>query len=325
MATNQAITRTDGASLIPEDFAKDIIMAVVKQSAVMQLAKKLPNMSRGQQRIAVLDTLPQAYWVSGDTGLKQTTKLAWKNVYLNAEELAVIVPLPQALLDDTDYNIAESMKPALVEAMGIAFDQAILFGTNKPSTYPTDIVTQATAAGNTVAVGSGGADLYDDIFGASGMLQKVRSDGYAITGHLADLTMEGLLESVRDADGNPIFNTMVGMGNGPVGMGNDMGFDLRLKGRPIVMPENGAWDITRALMVSGQWDQLVFSIRQDITYTVSQDASIFDNAGNLVYSLFQQDMVAVRAVMRIAAALPNPVNRINSNSATRFPFGAILP
>jgi HK97 family phage major capsid protein len=318
MATNQSIARTDGAALIPEDFAKDIITAVAKNSAVMQLAKKLPNMSRGQQRIAVLDTLPNAYWVSGDTGLKQTTKLAWKNVYLNAEELAVIVPLPQALLDDTDYNIAESMKPALVEAMGIAFDQAILFGTNKPSTYPTDIVTQATSAGNTVQVGTGGADLYDDIFGSTGMLQKVRSDGYAITGHVADLTMEGLLESVRDADGNPIFNTLIGTSS-------DTGIDLRLKGRPIIMPENGAWDISKALMVSGQWDQLVYSIRQDITYTISQDASIFDNAGNLVYSLFQQDMVAVRAVMRIAAALPNPVNRINSNSATRFPFGAILP
>ncbi|NLV74050.1 MAG: hypothetical protein GXY52_05140, partial [Chloroflexi bacterium] len=40
--------------------------------------------------------LPTAYFVDGETGLKQTTKVEWANVMLSAEELAVIVPVPQS-------------------------------------------------------------------------------------------------------------------------------------------------------------------------------------------------------------------------------------
>ena len=44
-----------------------------------------------------------------------------------------------------------------------------------------------------------------------------------------------------------------------------------------------------------------------------------------MYNLAQQDMVALRAVFRVAWQVPNPINRVNENSSTRYPFSALVP
>jgi hypothetical protein len=78
-----------------------------------------------------------------------------------------------------------------------------------------------------------------------------------------------------------------------------------------------------ALQFAGDWSQLVYSMRQDITYKVLDQAVIQDAAGNIVYNLAQQDMVALRAVIRLGFALPNPINRMNQIAATRCAFAAL--
>ena len=59
-------------------------------------------MTAKTQTINVLDMLPMAYWVDGDTGYKNTSSQAWDKKKLYAEELAVIIPIPEAVLDDTN-------------------------------------------------------------------------------------------------------------------------------------------------------------------------------------------------------------------------------
>jgi hypothetical protein len=77
--------------------------------------------------------------------------------------------------------------------------------------------------------------------------------------------------------------------------------------------------------IAGQWDQLVYAIRQDMTYKLLDQAVIQDAAGNIVYNLAQQDMVAMRVVIRLGFALPNPLNRMVAAAATRFPFSVLIP
>jgi len=122
MPYNSQLNRTGVNALMPEDVASEIIQGVVEQSAIMQLGRKLPNMSRQQRRLPILSTLITAYFVSGDTGFKQTSQQAWANKYLNADELAVIVPIPENVLDDADYDIWGEIKPRIAEAFGLAFD-----------------------------------------------------------------------------------------------------------------------------------------------------------------------------------------------------------
>lgn len=311
-AYNDQLDRTGTEALIPEDATKDIIQGVPQYSSIMQLATKAPNMPRNQRRIPVLSTLPTAYFVNGDTGLKQTSKQAWTNKFFDAEELAVIIPIPEAVLDDTDYDIWGEVKPRIMEAMGIAFDQAVLFGTNAPASWPQNIRAAAAAAGNTVALGTG-TDLYEDILGANGVISLVERDGYMANGHISSMGMRGRLRGVRGTDGHPIFTKSMQDGS-----------QYALDGAPIYFPENGAMDPAQVEMFSGNFKQIVYAMRQDITYKILTEAVIQDNTGAIVYNLAQQDMVALRAVMRLAWQVPNPINRLNP-TASRYPIATLTP
>lgn len=313
MAFNSLTDRTAAAALIPESVTREIIQSVPEQSAVMRFARRLPNMTRAQLRMPVLAGLITANFVTGDTGRKQTSEMTWANKYINAEELAVIVPIPEKVLDDVDYDLWGEIRPRIIEAFGKAFDQAVLFGTNAPSDWPDDLLTGATAAGHAITAGGLG-DIYDDIMGIGGTIALVEEDGYMVSGHVAALTMRARLRALRDLQGQPIFVRTI-----------QSATPYELDGVPVDFPRNGAMDATQALMFSGDWSQLVYSIRQDVTYKILDQAVIDDGAGNIVYNLPQQDMIALRAVMRLGWQLPNPLNPINPTEATRYPFSVLLP
>ena len=311
-AYNELIDRSGAEALIPEDASRDIIQGLPQYSSIMQLATKAPNMPRNQRRIPVLSALPTAYFVNGDTGLKQTTKMMWANKFLDAEELAVIVPIPEAVLDDADYDIWAEVKPRIMEAFGVAFDRAVLFGENAPASWPQDLLTAASNAGNVVTLGTG-ADLYEDLLGENGVISLVEKDGYMATGHIAGLSMRGKLRSLRDSNGQPLFVSSI--------QGSTQ---YLLDGAPIYFPLNGSIDESKALLFTGDFKQIIYALRQDITYKILDQAVIQDASGNIIYNLAQQDMVALRAVMRIAWQVPNPVNRVNS-SDNRYPIAVLKP
>ena len=311
-ASADAIDRTGAEALISEEVSNEIIQGVAEQSAVLRMGRKLPNMSKKKYRMPVLDMLPVAYWVAGDTGFKQTSKMAWINKYIIAEELAVIIPIPEAVLDDADYDIWGEVRPRAVEAMGKKIDGAILFGDDKPDTWRDDIVTGATSVGNVVTF-SASDDLYDKIMAEDGAIAKVEEAGFFPSGHMADVTMRAKLRGLKDSTGQPIFKSDM---QGPT--------TYSLDGSPIDFPRNGAFDKSKALMITGDFSQLVYSIRQDVTYKLLTEATIVDpSTKEVIYALAQQDMVALRIVMRLGWEVPNPINNLKSKEAERFPF-AIL-
>lgn len=311
MALNQ-ITRTDASGLIPEPITREIIQGVIESSAVLNMGRRLPNMTSKTQTMNVLDMLPTAYWVDGDTGMKQTTKMAWDKKKIYAEELAVIVPIPEAVLDDADYDIWGEVRPRLVEAFGKKIDAAILFGTDKPATWRAGIVPAATTAGAVVTKTS---DVYADIMGEGGLIALVENSGFLPTGIMSAVQMRATLRGLRDTTQNPIFKS-------------DMQGSTRyaLDGIPMEFPMNGAFDPTAALMIAGDFSQLTYSIRQDVTYKLLDQATIVDPTDNtILYNLAQQDMVALRAVMRLGWEIPNPINAFNAADANRFPFAVYKP
>lgn len=305
----QIIDRTGAEALIPEDKAKEIIQGAVEQSAVLSVGRRLADMTSAQSKLPVLDSLPIAYFVNGDTGAKKTTAQAWDKKVIYAEEVAVIVPIPEAVLDDSDYDIWGEVKPRIQEAFGKVIDGAILFGTNKPTNWREGLVPSAQTAGATVNTT---ADLYTDLLGENGVISKVEESGFFVNGHVADISLRAKLRGLKDGNDRPLFlNSMQQAGN------------YSLDGSSIFFPRNGAFDKAQALLISGDFSQLVYSIRKDITFKLFTEGVVQNTDGTIAYNLMQNDMVALRAVMRLGWEIPNPINGLKANKAQRFPFAVL--
>ena len=305
------IDRSGAESLISVQEANEIIQGVVTQSAVLQRGRKLANMTARQYKMPVLDMLPIAYFVNGDTGRKQTTKQAWDKKFIVAEEIAVIVPVPEAVLDDSDYDIWGEVRPRIVEAFGKKIDGAVLFGTDKPSSWRNDIVATATAANAVVTLGSSD-NLYDKIMGEDGSIALVENSGYFVNGHMADISMRAKLRGLKNTNGDPLFKSDM-----------QSNTTYSLDGSPMNFPNNGSFDKSKALMISGDFSQLVYSIRQDITFKLFTEGVVQNTDGSIAYNLMQNDMVALRAVMRLGWEIPNPINSVQENKTKRCPFSVL--
>lgn len=307
------VSRSDAEALIQEQLISTIEQDAPKSSIFMQLCRKLPNMSSNQTRMRVLDMLPLAYWVNGDTGMKQTSKQAWDNVYMYAEELAVIVPIPEAVLDDSDTDILGEVQPRIIEAIGQRVDAAAIFGENRPANWRMDILTTARQAGNNVTPGNS-PDYYTLLLGENGVISKVEESGRMVTGAIAAMGMRAKLRGIKGTDGHPVFKS-------------DMqgSTQYALDGAPMYFPQNGGFDQTKAQLIVGDWSQAVYSIRKDITVKILDQGVIQDPATKeIVYNLAQQDMIALRVVFRMGWALPNPATRMDADRVT-CPFAYLEP
>jgi len=302
---NSVISRSDAAAQMPEDVGAELTRAVVEQSAALTLFRHVP-MSRAQQRMPVISALPTAYFVNGDTGLKQTTEAAWTNKYLDAEEIAVIVPIPEAVLDDAAFDVWGSIRPLLAEAAGRTLDAAIFFGTNKPASWPSAIVTAATAAGNTYERGTNAQAAGGVAQDISNLMALVEADGYDVNGIIASRAYRGLLRTQRATTGQTLPEVSVGDAYGV----------------NITYPMRGMWT-TAAEVILGDFGEGLLGVRQDWTYKVLDQAVIQDGTGAIVYNLAQQDMVALRIVGRFAFQVANVINRDQPVDANRYPFGVM--
>ena len=317
MPYNNSITEADlSAAINRPEYSNEIYQAAIAQSAVMSMAQRAPNMGTGVRKISVMDTLPLAYFVGSTQGVpdkKQTTEMSWKGKDLTAEEIAVIVPIPEATLADSSIDLAAQILPRIGEAMGRTMDLAVLGGTNLPATWMTDtsgvsrsVGAACLAAGNYV---TDTGDVYADVLGADGVFSLVEQDGYMVNGSLMHPSFMGRIRGTVGTDGHPIFVRA-------------LDGSYALAGERVMIQRNGAANASVPL-ICGDWSQIIWAVRQDVTVKLLTEGVIQDSEGAIVYNLAQQDMVALRMVMRLGFALPNPINRMNTNGATRFPFAVL--
>lgn len=294
---------------VPDQVINEVIAESPKSGIVRSRARTI-RLSSKKAKQPVLASLPDAYWVDGDTGLKQTTKNTWENTYITAEELAVIVPISDALTDDANVPLWEQVKPLLVEAIDKKIDGAALFGVDKPASWPTAVIPAAIAAENVVTRGTG-ADLGVDV---AALGEKIALDGFGVNGFAAQPGLQWQLIGLRNAQGTPIYTPSLAAGS-PSG----------LYGYPLNEVLTGAWDASVATLLAADWTKFVVGIRQDVTFSVFSEGVISDADGKVVLNLMQQDSKALRVVFRVGFQVANPLTRLNSDSTKRYPAGVIIP
>ena len=307
MPYDSIISRTDAAALIPQEVSNELLTNLASQSAALTLFRSTP-LSSSQTRFPVISAMPVAYFVNGDTGQKQTTEANWDNKYMNVEEIAAIVPIPEAVLDDASFDVWSTVRPMLEEAIGRTVDAAVFFGTNKPASWDTAIVTAAVAAGNVVARGANAAAAGGIAGDFSDLYATLEADGYDVNGLITNTTYKGRIRQARDVDGQPL---------------QDVGGSIF--GVTPQYPMRGLWPtgLSAAEAIAGDFTKGILGVRQDITYKILDQAVIQDGTGAIQFNLAQQDMVALRVVFRCAFAVANVMNRDQPVEANRYPFAVL--
>lgn len=307
------------ARQIPESVASEIIKETVESSVAMQLGRTF-RMPAYQHRIRVLRAFADAYWLGSgsdtqavkDSTRKQTTSVLWDNVYLTTDELAVLVVVPDAWMDDSDIAW-EEIRQELRRAFAKKIDQAVFFGAGSPPTSfgpAGGIYRAAVTAGNHIEStdytdGTPYVDLADAI---AGLAELMAEEGFDPDSAVTGPAFKWRLARLRDENNVPLLDRDFA---GPTGQG--------LYGLNLGEVKNGAWDAAAAELILGDFSQLVIGVRQDITFAVSDSATIFNSSVADSYSAFQQDGKVLRATMRVGYVVPDPIKVLGGT----YPFAAI--
>lgn len=302
MPTITGITNDDVKALEEVQVVNEIFEGTIRDSKALQLFKRLPNMSSKQTKLRILDSLPIAYFVDESTnnGRKNITKQAWENKYITAAEIAVIVPIKENDLADSDVDLWAQIRPRISEAFARKIDSAMITGVGKPTDWRKGLIPSIIDVNKEV---DETGDLYKDI---DAVMAKVEESGYDVTGLVGGVGLKSKFRLMTDTTGQPLNTTEIG--------------SLQ---RTFV--NNGTWDKTKSTLIVGDFSQAVYSIRQDLTFKLLTEGIIQDpESGDILYNLGQEDMVALRCVMRLGWEIPNPVNA-EDETESRFPFASLKP
>jgi len=305
------ISRTDVP--IPEEVSNAFLGSLTSESAVLTTFTRIP-VGNAQTRFPVLSALPIAYWVTGDTGLKQTTEVNWDDKFLNIEELAVIVPVPENVLDDSGFPIWDQVQPLMVQAAGRTLDATVFYGTNAPASFPTNVVANAVSAGNVVARGTNAAAAGGIIGDFSDLLGTVEADGYAVDSGIAARSLRGRARQARNTAGERL---------GEVALDKDTVTIDGVRLMTNAMPGQWPTGLSAAEAIVYDPTQFVVGVRQDVTFKLLDQSVITDNTGAIIYNLPQQDMVAMRMKMRVGWQVANTINYDQAVEANRYPAGVL--
>jgi len=295
---------SDFSGIIPHEYSQQIIQEVEQQSAMLQLANKMP-MGTKISELPVTGKLPAAEWVTGanappaGAGRKPYTDLQLRPQVVTAEEIAAVVAIPQQYLDDNTINLWSWARPKMAEAIAVRLDQTILFGgAGIPATFPVGGIVSNTYSISVV----NGDDVVD---GVNRAMSAVEVQGLAVTGSAADLGAKGQFRGVRDANGALLLGTeQVGQIQRPT-----------LYGVPISYAPFANITPTGTEFVTGAWDYLVIGVREDIRFRIDPSGTIADASGAVLVSGFQDNVVPCKIWARFGCTIIKPVTQ-------RVPAGA---
>ncbi|ALX66832.1 phage major capsid protein [Microbacterium sp. XT11] len=305
------ITRNDVATLIQEEYSNVFLdaagdsegSAAIRAFGTVPLGTKITN-------APVLTTLPEAQWVSESAtdaaGVKPTSKAVWGNKKFVVEELAVIIPIHEDVLEDMTEDGLTNLSVLGGHAIGKKLDEAILFGVDKPTTWTDpDLLASATADGNVFQVSTtpGEDDLAGSIFQAAG---AVADSGANPTSILSAPRLRFRLANLRASDGTAILSRTLGA---------DGSFSDDIAGLSAEFVDNGAWDNALATAIVADRARVKIGQRSDIQVKFLDQATV----GGI--NLAERDMVALRFKARYAYALGNTI----TGTGKAEPAAAVTP
>lgn len=81
----------------------------------------------GEGKVVVMGTIPEAIWTACCANINEID-LGFADVTVDCNKVAAIIPVCNAILEDSDINLAAEIVEALSISIGLALDKAILYG-----------------------------------------------------------------------------------------------------------------------------------------------------------------------------------------------------
>lgn len=322
------ISRGDALALMAEDRAPEIWQEATKSSVAMATFRSV-NMGKRERIVPFLEALPATPaggpFVNGDTGRKPTLDMGWATKVMTAEEIAGIVPIPENVLTDVDIDIWSEVRPRIVEYVSIAIDRAVFGGINAPASWPTGGLAQiATDAGNVLSyntfitagpgagTGAAGPDQTDraagyDLAGAySELLGIIEEDGFEANTVYAKKSQKRALRNLRDNQGDPVLTVLANQ--------------AQVWSTPLYYWNTGnvspVGSTVRAIVADNT--KAIIGHRSDLEFKLLDQATLTDGAGNVLISLAENDMLALRFKVRLGFSFLDPTTIEGGSGASPF-------
>lgn len=93
----------------------------------------------GKARQSIMGTIPEGVWTEAVAKLNELT-ISFAQIEVDGYKVGGFIPVPNSILEDSDVALAGVIEDALGQAIGLAVDKAILYGTG--AKMPLGIVTR---------------------------------------------------------------------------------------------------------------------------------------------------------------------------------------
>lgn len=143
-AIKEKRTLTNVGYLIPQEFLGMLKESIEDYSKLYNRVYK-PTIG-GQARLVIEGVAPEAVWTEACANLNELD-LSWSQVEIDGFKCGGYFKVCNAVLEDSDIDLAAELEEKLGQAIGLAVDKAIVFGTG--TKMPTGIVPTLKAVSGT--------------------------------------------------------------------------------------------------------------------------------------------------------------------------------
>lgn len=272
------------------ELAQDYFKEVEKTSIIQRVARKIPLGTTGVI-IPHWEGDVQASWL-GEGEMKPITKGDMSKQDIKPHKIATIFAASAEVVRANPAGYLNTMRTKVAEAIALAFDAAVIQGTNTPFGSYIDETTKSVSIVNTADTTS-----YEAINNALTLLVE---DDKKWRQTLFDEKAEPLLNGAVDANGRPLFveSTYEGLVT-PMREG-------RILGRQTILNDHIANGDTVGYM--GDFSQILWGQIGGLSYDVTDQATLnfgTEDQPKLV-SLWQHNLVAVRVEAEFGVLVNDP-------------------